>query len=57
VERTDVVKPRDVWVLDPSTYPVLTLVTCYPFTLIGAASERFVVRAALDERFSSARPG
>lgn len=57
MERTDVVKPRDVWVLDPSTYPVLTLVTCYPFTLIGAASERFVVRAALDERFSSARPG
>jgi sortase A len=57
VERTDVVSPRDVWVLDPTETPVLTLVTCYPFTYTGAAPERFVVRARLDSpaRIASAR--
>jgi sortase A len=50
VERTMIVKPSDVWVLDPSDNPVLTLVTCHPFTFSGAAPERFVVRATLEER-------
>ena len=27
---------------------ILTLVTCYPFSYVGAAPERFVVRAALE---------
>ena len=45
VERTSVVKPKDVWVLNPTKYPALTLVTCYPFTYIGNAPERFIVRA------------
>jgi sortase A len=45
VERTSVVKPKDVWVLRPTGYPALTLVTCYPFTYIGNAPERFIVRA------------
>ena len=48
VERTDIVSPQDVWVLDPTDTPVLTLVTCYPFTYTGAAPERFVVRARLE---------
>jgi sortase A len=47
VQRTDVVQPSDVWVLDPTAEPVLTLVTCYPFSYVGAAPERFIVRAAL----------
>jgi len=47
VERTNVVEPRDVWVLDPTAHPTLTLVTCYPFTYIGSAPQRFIVRAAL----------
>jgi sortase A len=47
VDRTDVVGPRDVWVLDPTGTPTLTLVTCYPFTYVGSAPERFVVRAML----------
>ena len=46
VERTDVVNPKDVWVLDATPRPVLTLVTCYPFTYIGSAPQRFIVRAA-----------
>jgi sortase A len=45
VERTDVVQPSDVWVLDPTPHPTLTLVTCYPFTYLGSAPERFIVRA------------
>lgn len=47
VERTQVVSPRDVWVLAPTSRPTLTLVTCYPFTWLGHASERFVVWASL----------
>lgn len=45
VERTFVVDPEDVWVLDPTTEQALTLVTCYPFSFIGAAPQRFIVRA------------
>ena len=47
VQRTSVVMPQDVWVLDPTNYPALTLVTCYPFWYVGSAPQRFVVRAAL----------
>ncbi len=45
VSWTKVVDPTDVWVVDPSTKGELTLVTCYPFTYIGHAPHRFVVRA------------
>jgi sortase A len=47
VERTHVVAPKDVWVLDATPEPALTLVTCYPFTYVGAAPDRFIVRARL----------
>jgi sortase A len=47
VERTDIVRPRDTWVLDRTPEPTLTLVTCYPFTYVGSAPQRFIVRAAL----------
>ena len=47
VERTNVVEPRDVWVLDPTDYAALTLVTCYPFTYVGSAPQRFIVRAQI----------
>ncbi len=47
VERTVVVQPEDVWVLDPTDAPSLTLVTCYPFTYLGSAPQRFIVRASL----------
>jgi sortase A len=47
VRETRVVKPRDVWVLDPTDEPTLTLVTCHPFSFIGAAPDRFIVRASL----------
>jgi sortase A len=47
VQRTSIVMPEDVWVLDPTNYPALTLVTCYPFNYVGSAPKRFIVRAAL----------
>jgi len=40
-----VVSPNDVAVLNPSAGQVLTLVTCYPFYYVGAAPDRFIVRA------------
>ncbi len=45
VERTWVVDPEDVSVLDPTPARSLTLVTCYPFYHIGPAPQRFIVRA------------
>lgn len=48
VDRTTIVNPADVWVLDPTDQGVLTLVTCYPFSYVGSAPQRFVVRARLD---------
>ena len=55
VQRTSIVTPEDVWVLDPTNYPALTLVTCYPFNYIGSAPQRFIVRAALQTTEAPAR--
>jgi sortase A len=45
IEKTWVVTPDDVSVLDPTPTRALTLVTCYPFYFIGSAPLRFIVRA------------
>jgi sortase A len=45
VRETMVVSPDEVWVLDPSDRPMLTLITCYPFNYVGKAPRRFIVRA------------
>lgn len=45
VDDVRVVDPKDTWVLDPSDEPRLTLITCYPFSYIGPAPKRLVVRA------------
>jgi sortase A len=47
VERTWVVDPEDVSVLDPTPTRALTLVTCYPFYYVGPAPRRYIVRAVL----------
>jgi sortase A len=52
VDRTWVVEPDDVSVLNPSPSRDVTLVTCYPFYYVGSAPQRFVVRAV---RAASAR--
>ena len=45
VRASEVVEPRDTWVLANTEDPTLTLVTCYPFSYIGPAPKRFVVQA------------
>jgi len=45
VERTWIVDPEDVSVLDPTPTRSLTLVTCYPFYFVGSAPRRYIVRA------------
>jgi sortase A len=45
VDSIKVVQPDDTAVLDSSDSAILTLVTCYPFYLVGPAPKRFVVRA------------
>jgi sortase A len=47
VAGMQVVNPADIWVLDASERPVLTLVTCFPFNYVGSAPQRFIVRAEL----------
>lgn len=45
VKQVKVVKPTDVAVLDPTSSPTLTLITCFPFDYVGAAPSRFIVKA------------
>ncbi|HXN23485.1 MAG TPA: class D sortase [Candidatus Dormibacteraeota bacterium] len=45
VESTSVVEPTNIQVLEASTAPTLTLITCFPFDYVGAAPRRFIVRA------------
>ena len=45
VDFTKVVDPGEMRVLDNSTDAILTLVTCYPFSYLGPAPKRFIVRA------------
>lgn len=47
ISRTLIVDPNDVYVLDPTDQPTLTLVTCYPFEYVGHAPRRFIVQAQM----------
>ena len=47
VQGTQIVEPRDTWVLRPTDVSSVTLVTCYPFRYVGSAPQRFIVRAEL----------
>lgn len=45
VDSTAIVQPTQTEVVRPTDAATLTLITCYPFYYIGAAPERFIVRA------------
>ena len=45
VESVEITDSDNTVLLRPSAEPTLTLVTCYPFTFIGSAPQRFIVRA------------
>jgi sortase A len=47
VTKTHIVNPGDLWVVRPTEVPTLTLVTCYPFSFVGNAPQRFVVQAEM----------
>jgi len=49
ISKTLIVGPDDVYVLDPTGQPTLTLVTCYPFEFVGHAPRRFIIQASLME--------
>ena len=57
VERTWVVDPEDVSVLDPTPARSLTLVTCYPFYYVGPAPQRYIVRAVRTDTTATVHPG
>ena len=45
VTSTDIVGPKDTFVLQGNSQDELTLVTCYPFYYVGSAPKRFIVQA------------
>ena len=45
VESTAVVRPSDLQVIQPTNGRTLTLITCFPFSYVGPAPDRFIVRA------------
>jgi sortase A len=48
VSQLQIVEPTDVYVLNASSKPTLTLVTCYPFYYVGSAPKRYVVTASTE---------
>jgi sortase A len=48
VEWIRLFTPDDLYVLDASHGPAVTLITCFPFKYVGNAPQRFIVRALPD---------
>lgn len=48
VSQIRIVTPEDTSVLDATSVPTLTLVTCFPFYFVGHAPKRYIVTATLD---------
>ena len=46
VRDISIVEKSDAAVLRPTADSVLTLVTCYPFHFVGAAPQRYIIRAS-----------
>jgi sortase A len=58
VASVRIVDVLDVSPLDPSSEPILTLITCHPFRFQGYAPDRYIIRANLIEEYSTGnRPG
>ena len=56
IQTIEIVAPTRVDVLAPSEEKVLTLVTCYPFNLVGPAPLRMVARGRLSRVRSLQKP-
>jgi len=55
IQRTWIVTPDDVSVLDPTPNRSLTLMTCFPFDGVGSPPRRYIVRAVRMGRSDLAR--
>lgn len=53
LRETSIVTPDDLSVLAPTRTRMLTLITCYPFSYIGSAPKRFIIKAEAVERPSA----
>ncbi|HSZ63016.1 MAG TPA: class D sortase [Terriglobales bacterium] len=53
VDKILIVRPDNVSVLQPRATRSLTLVTCYPFYVIGSAPQRFIVQASSSDSESA----
>lgn len=49
VSSLAIVEPEDVGSLAATNEAAITLVTCYPFRFVGAAPQRFIVRALAED--------
>lgn len=49
ITEISIVMPTDLWPLDETDEPAVTLVTCYPFYFVGSAPQRYIVRAVAVE--------
>jgi sortase A len=56
VESTAIVSPTDLRVLQATEGRTLTLITCFPFSYLGSAPDRFIVRARETEGPRSVLP-
>jgi sortase A len=45
IDSIRIMHPTEMEVLDPTSGPALTLITCFPFDFVGNAPMRFVIRA------------
>ncbi|HKD19274.1 MAG TPA: class D sortase [Thermoanaerobaculia bacterium] len=50
-----IVQPDDVYVLDPTPEPSITLVACYPFYFVGHAPKRYIVRATRSDTHTASK--
>lgn len=50
VKKYWVTDPEDRSVITPHDKPVLTLTTCYPFTYIGTAPQRYIIQSELKRK-------
>ncbi|MFD1425805.1 class D sortase [Kroppenstedtia sanguinis] len=49
IRKTFIVDEHDRSVIVPHDHPDLSLITCYPFNLVGSAPQRYIIRADLIE--------
>lgn len=50
IQKTWITDAEDRSVIVKKSQPTLTLTTCYPFTFIGSAPDRYIIEAALVEK-------